>query len=62
MKERLGMAAKIANLKDGLRARQVVLLQVVIEAATRTTEVRNTSSWRTGGRSVSGDNRCSIAA
>ena len=45
MEKRLGIAAKIANLKDGLRVGQVVLLQVVIETTARATEVRDASSW-----------------
>ena len=42
--EGLGIVAEVPNLKHGLGGREVVLLQIVVQASVRASEVRNPCS------------------
>ena len=42
--ERFGVPSEVANVEDGLRVRQIVLLEVVIETGPGTAEIRDPRS------------------
>ena len=50
MEEGLRVTAEVPNLKDGLRAREVVLLEVVIETGPWAPEIRYASSCKIIGK------------